>query len=63
MLLKIIKEFYTEVIEIRLFINHPYLLFFSYDQCSGNAKSWLETVIEHMVRGQGQPKGTCNGPE
>lgn len=57
------KKFYTEVIEIIVFINHPYLLFFPYDQCSGNAKSWLETVIEHMVGRQGQPKGTCNGSE
>ena len=25
--------------------------------CSGNAKSWLEPVIEHLVGGQGQPRG------
>ena len=27
------------------------------DRCSGNAKSWPETVIEHLVGRQGQPKG------
>ena len=25
--------------------------------CSGNVKSQLETVIEHLVGGQGQPRG------
>jgi len=25
--------------------------------CSGNAKSWLEPVIEHVVGRQGQPTG------
>ena len=25
--------------------------------CSRNAKSWLEAVIEHLVRRQGQPRG------
>jgi len=26
-------------------------------RCSGNAKSQLEAVIEHLVRRQGQPRG------
>ena len=26
-------------------------------QCSGNAKSWPEMVIEHLVEKQGQPSG------
>jgi len=26
-------------------------------RCSGNAESRLETVIEHLVGGQGQPRG------
>ena len=26
-------------------------------ECSGNAKSWLETVIEHLVGRQVQPRG------
>ena len=25
--------------------------------CKGNAKSWVESVIEHLVGRQGQPKG------
>ena len=25
--------------------------------CSGNAKSWLEAVIEHLMGRQGQPRG------
>ena len=25
--------------------------------CSGNVKSWLEAVIEHLVGMQGQPRG------
>jgi len=25
--------------------------------CSGNAKSWPEAVIEHLVGRQGQPRG------
>ena len=37
--------------------------------CSGNAKSWLETVIKHLVGRQGQPRGAqvhsmqCSAPE
>lgn len=29
-----------------------------YPWCSGNAKSCLETMIGHLVGGQGQPRGT-----
>jgi len=28
-----------------------------FSNCSGNAKSWLEAVIEHLVRRQGTPRG------
>jgi len=28
-----------------------------FNSCNGNAKSWLEPVIEHLVGRQGQPRG------
>jgi len=38
------------------------LLFYGYSNmtlivCRGNAKLWLEAVIEHLVGRQGQPRG------
>jgi len=40
-----------------LFFGCFFFLFVCFSWCSGNAKSWLELVIEHLVGRQGQPRG------
>lgn len=46
-----------------IFAIYGFIFVHDFKRCSGNTKSWPETVIENLVGGQGQPAGACNLPE